>query len=926
MKKTLLFIALFLQMALFAQTAQTIEKPLKLTNVVKGVANDSILVRGADKIVKHLPVSQLKTITNLDYLATPTGGTVFSSAGNDAVLPLATATNAGLQSPNDKSKLDGIATGATANQTDDYLLARTNHTGEQLISTVTGLQTALDTKVDKVAGERLINAAEITKLSNQSGTNTGDQDLSGLVVKNAPITAATNTKITYDSKGLVTGGTSLIASDIPTLNQNTTGTASTITGNIAESQVTGLVGDLNAKQNTSEKNTANGYAGLGSDGKLISSQLPSITISDTFVTASQAAMLALVAETGDVAVRTDLNKSFILKGVNPAVLADWQELLTPTSAVTTVFGRNGAVTAQTGDYTADQITETANRKFQTANQNTFNDATSSIQTQLNAKQATITAGTTAQYRRGDNTWQTLDKTAVGLGNVDNTTDLNKPISTATQTALNGKQAAGSYEPAFAKNTAFNKNFGTTAGTVAEGNDSRILNGQTAYGWGNHGGLYLPLTGGVVSGLIGTSLGTGGLSLSGNSSPDETFLGNNYYNINGTEFNGDGRDSWRIKFKNVITPSNSLFSIDYREANAGAGVFTSLFNIKGTGAATFPSTVTASEIIVPEIRLNKSTDTGSIDKMIVGYSGDGVQHWSSSSQIKSWLGLGSNAYTSTAYLPLTGGIVTGSIISNLTGAIGTVDGNTSYRMYNSGTTAYGIGVNGSQGGLQYMANQTEANMPHRFYGGAENTSPKLLLTIYDNGNVDALGGVTAKAFSMPNSGPAVTGNWAGSAYWGFGGSPSNAHEIVIDQIANNATGQSFAGASDITLKLGTKTVLDSGNYSSYITDSRPYKVYTAILNQSGTSAPTAIVLENTLGQTPTWSRNQIGQYTLTVTGSILTLDKTISIISNGWVGTAVTNSHPANANSVVVETFSTIDSSGRLDDLLNKTPIEIRVYN
>jgi hypothetical protein len=36
-------------------------------------------------------------------------------------------------------------------------------------------------KVDKVAGERLINAAEITKLGNQSGTNTGDQDLTGLV-------------------------------------------------------------------------------------------------------------------------------------------------------------------------------------------------------------------------------------------------------------------------------------------------------------------------------------------------------------------------------------------------------------------------------------------------------------------------------------------------------------------------------------------------------------------------------------------------------------------------------------------------------------------------------------------------------------------------------------------------------------------------
>lgn len=57
---------------------------------------------------------------------------------------------------------------------------------------------------------------------------------------------------------------------------------------------------------------------------------------------------------------------------------------------------------------------------------------------LAAKEPTITAGTTAQYWRGDKSWQTLDKTAVGLANVDNTSDANKPVSGATQTALNGK--------------------------------------------------------------------------------------------------------------------------------------------------------------------------------------------------------------------------------------------------------------------------------------------------------------------------------------------------------------------------------------------------------------------------------------------------------------------------------------------------------
>ena len=65
--------------------------------------------------------------------------------------------------------------------------------------------------------------------------------------------------------------------------------------------------------------------------------------------------------------------------------------------------------------------------------------TSDAQTQLNAKEATITATTSADYYRGDKTFATLNKTAVGLGNVDNTSDANKPVSSATQTALNLKE-------------------------------------------------------------------------------------------------------------------------------------------------------------------------------------------------------------------------------------------------------------------------------------------------------------------------------------------------------------------------------------------------------------------------------------------------------------------------------------------------------
>jgi hypothetical protein len=60
------------------------------------------------------------------------------------------------------------------------------------------------------------------------------------------------------------------------------------------------------------------------------------------------------------------------------------------------------------------------------------------QTALDSKEPTITATTSADYYRGDKTFATLDKTAVGLSNVDNTSDANKPVSTATQTALDAK--------------------------------------------------------------------------------------------------------------------------------------------------------------------------------------------------------------------------------------------------------------------------------------------------------------------------------------------------------------------------------------------------------------------------------------------------------------------------------------------------------
>lgn len=116
---------------------------------------------------------------------------------------------------------------------------------------------------------------------------------------------------------------------------------------------------LDLKVDSTLVGTANGLAQLGADGKVPAAQIPAIAISDTFVVATQAAMLALTAERGDIAVRTDLNQSFILTAEPATTLANWQVLLTPTSPVTSVFGRTGAVTASSGDYTVAQVTGAA---------------------------------------------------------------------------------------------------------------------------------------------------------------------------------------------------------------------------------------------------------------------------------------------------------------------------------------------------------------------------------------------------------------------------------------------------------------------------------------------------------------------------------------------------------------------------------------
>ena len=106
--------------------------------------------------------------TNLSYTIFGNTLTIVSDTGSDVTIPLATTTSAGLQSKEDKSKLDNIASNATANSSDAVLKDRDNHTGTQLANTISDFATA----VANLISDASISAKGIMKLYTTTGANT----------------------------------------------------------------------------------------------------------------------------------------------------------------------------------------------------------------------------------------------------------------------------------------------------------------------------------------------------------------------------------------------------------------------------------------------------------------------------------------------------------------------------------------------------------------------------------------------------------------------------------------------------------------------------------------------------------------------------------------------------------------------------------
>jgi hypothetical protein len=158
-------------------------------------------------------------------------------------------------------------------------------------------------------------------------------------------------------------------------------------------------------------------------GKLDPNQLPALAISEYLGdVASQSAMLAKSGQRGDWVVRTDTSEAYMLIADGGSLLADWRKIATPADAVSSVAGRTGAVT--------------------------------------------------------------LTKSDVGLSNVDNTSDANKPISTATQAALDGKAstAAASAAAAGLMSAADKSKLdGVAAGATANSTDAQLRDRSTHTG-------------------------------------------------------------------------------------------------------------------------------------------------------------------------------------------------------------------------------------------------------------------------------------------------------------------------------------------------------------------------------------------------------------------------------------------------------------
>ena len=219
--------------------------------------------------------------------------------------------------------------------------------------------------------------------------NVGDRatESLALTLKNIA-TAGTGCKVTFNAKGLVTGVEALSASDIPTLTLDKISDA----------------GSAAAK--TAALNGAGNVALIGQDGRLSTDIIPALALTEINVVANEQEMLALTAQPGDVAVREDESKSYMLKNSPASTLANWVELKTPADKVQSVNGKTGTVVLGTDDisegvtnlyYTDARATSNFNTNFALASSTSLADTANIFYKTDNLPATQVTEDTTHRF-------------------------------------------------------------------------------------------------------------------------------------------------------------------------------------------------------------------------------------------------------------------------------------------------------------------------------------------------------------------------------------------------------------------------------------------------------------------------------------------------------------------------------------------------
>ena len=280
-------------------------------------------------------------------------------------------------------------------------------------------------------------AVTTTEIGYVSGVTSAIQtQLNGKVDKlTTGPTADTYTKVTVTADGLVSSGTTLEASDIPT--------------GIAQSKITDLTTDLAAKipKIGSGSTTADQLVKSNADG--------TVTI-DTDSTTK----LAGIAPGAQVNVIESITVDNVAQTITNKVVALDLSAYAKTSDLTAVYKYKGTCTyatlPTTGQVQGDVWNVTDAHGTTPAGTNYAWDGTAwdplAGTVDLSPYLLSATASSTYVPKtvtvNGHALSENVTVTAsdVGLGNVDNTSDANKPISTATQTALDGKMAKFSSAP------------------------------------------------------------------------------------------------------------------------------------------------------------------------------------------------------------------------------------------------------------------------------------------------------------------------------------------------------------------------------------------------------------------------------------------------------------------------------------------------